>query len=231
MVVNFLNYVKKVLMICLKFMLDSPTHPENVSVQYTEVFGQVNISWTATTVMGVDQNYTIYFDARLVVNTSQLCYTYRQNTSDSKIRCSTYVTAVNGAGESDPSNNVTIPSLPDIGPVTASLSHQVWKSAGGEIMVNVSFKVTKMFNYCHSFVFTLLQPALYCINYPVSTYLLKLRSEEIGSKVERSFSSNETEVTIGSNDGLKGNKKYQYTVTAINSVGNATSIKSVFSKY
>ena len=114
-----------------------------MSVQYTNVFGQINISWTATPVMGVDQNYTIYFDSQIVAHTSLLHYIYQQNTSDSKIRCSAYVTAVNGAGESDPSNNVTIPSLPDIGPVTTSLSHQVWKSAGGEIMVNVSFKVRK----------------------------------------------------------------------------------------
>ena len=56
------------------------------------------------------------------------------------------MTAVNGAGESDPSNNVTIPSLPDIGPVTASLTHQVWKS-GGEIMVNVSFEVRELLYY------------------------------------------------------------------------------------
>ena len=117
-----------------------------MSVQFTEVFRQVNISWTATPAVGVDQNYTIYFNSRLVVNSSRLCYTYQQNTSDSKITCSAYVTAVNGAGESDPSNSVTIPSLPDIGPVTASLNHQVWKSADGEIIVNVSFKVTKMFN-------------------------------------------------------------------------------------
>ena len=125
-------------------MLDSPLSPENVSVQFTEVLGRVNISWTATPVMGVDQNYTIYFDSERCDTGVTLFnyYIYQQNTSDSKIRCSVYVTAVNGAGESDPSNSVTIPSLPDIGSVTASLSHQVWKSAGGWIMVNVSFKVT-----------------------------------------------------------------------------------------
>ena len=48
---------------------------------------------------------------------------------------------MNGAGESAPSNNVSIPSLPDIAPVTVSLRHQVWKS-DGEIMVSVSFKVS-----------------------------------------------------------------------------------------
>ena len=57
-----------------------------------------------------------------------------------------YVKVVNGAGESDPSNNVSIPSLPDIEPVTASLTHQVWK-CDGEIRVNVSFQVR---HYTHT---------------------------------------------------------------------------------
>ena len=48
-----------------------------------------------------------------------------------------FAKVVNGASESDPSNN---PSLPDIGPVTASLTHQVWKH-DGEIRVNVAFEV------------------------------------------------------------------------------------------
>ena len=51
-----------------------------------------------------------------------------------------FIKAVNEAGESDPSRNVSIPSLPDIGPVTASLTHHVWKH-DGEIRVNVSFQV------------------------------------------------------------------------------------------
>ena len=111
-----------------------------MAAQYIEVSGLVNISWTATTMRGVDQNYIINLGA-LTVETTNFYYIYHQNTSDSEVVCIAFITAVNGAGESDPSNNVTIPSLPDIGPVTASLSHQVWKSAGGEIMVNVSFKV------------------------------------------------------------------------------------------
>ena len=93
-------------------------------------------------VICVDQNYTTNFELYEVEETAQNYYLFRQNTSDSEIVCSAYITAVNGAGESDPSNNVTIPSLPDIGPVTASLNHRVWKSAGGEIMVNVSFEVS-----------------------------------------------------------------------------------------
>ena len=88
--------------------------------------------------VGVDQNYTITFDV-YTVETKQPCFFYYLNTSD--IRCSAYIKTVNGAGESDPSNIVTIPSLPDIAPVTASLRHQVWKS-DGEIMVSVSFEVS-----------------------------------------------------------------------------------------
>ena len=195
-----------------------------MAAQYVEVSGSVNISWTATTMRGVDQNYIINLGA-FKVETTKFYYTYYQNTSDSDVDCFAFTTAVNGAGESDPSNNVTIPSLPDIGPVTASLSHQVWKSADGEIMVNVLFKVSKIkcLIIVIKIVFALLKPALYCLEYPVFTYLLKLKSEEIGSEVEKSLGSNETEVTIGPSDGLKGNKKYQYTVTAVNDVGNTTS--------
>ena len=80
-------------------------------------------------------------------------------------------------------------------------------------------------------MFSLLQSALYCVKYPVSSYLLKLKSEGIGGEVEKSLGSNETEVTIGPSDGLKENRKYQYTVTARNSVVNTTSNGSVLGKY
>ena len=118
-----------------------PSEPENVLVQYTQIPNFINISWTANTIVGVKQNYTITFDT-YVAETTQLHYIHHLNTSN--IRCGTflaYVKAVNGAGESDPSSNVSIPSLPDIGPVTASLSHQVWKY-DGEIRVNISFEVS-----------------------------------------------------------------------------------------
>ena len=95
--------------------------------------------------MGLDQNYTVIFDTYMV-ETTQLYYIYQLNTH--AIRCGTFlafIKAVNGAGESDPSNNVTIPTLPDIAPVTASLRHQVWKS-DGEIVVSVSFEVS--YNLC-----------------------------------------------------------------------------------
>ena len=82
-------------------------------------FGLVNISWTATTMMGVDQNFTIVLDM-CAFETTQRYYIYQHNASD--IKCSVYIIAVNRAGKSDPSNNVSIPSLPDIGPVTASFT-------------------------------------------------------------------------------------------------------------
>ena len=92
--------------------------------------------------MGVNQSYTVTFDSGMLVDTLDRYYVYQQSLF--AIRCVAYVKAVNGAGESDPSNNVTIPSLPDIEPVTASLTHQVWKS-NGQIMVNVSFEVSDSF--------------------------------------------------------------------------------------
>ena len=91
---------------------------------------------------GVNQSYVIVFDAH-IIKTTQLYHVFHPETTsaDSIATCGlAFVKAVNGAGESDPSNNVSIPSLPDIGPVTASLTHQVWKY-DGEIRVNVSFQV------------------------------------------------------------------------------------------
>ena len=84
--------------------------------------------------MGVTHTYIIVFNTCVV----ETYYIFLKNTPNAK--CSAYLIAVNGAGESDPSNNMSIPSLPDIGPVTASLTHQVWKD-DGEIRVNVSFQV------------------------------------------------------------------------------------------
>ena len=87
--------------------------------------------------MGVTHTYIIVFNT-CVAETTKPYYIFHKNTSIAK--CSAYVIAVNEAGESGPSNNVHIPSLPDIGPVAASLTHQVWKH-DGEIRVNVSFQV------------------------------------------------------------------------------------------
>ena len=130
-----------ILNICI--CTDRPSAPENVLVQYTSLRTPhfINISWTANTIFGMEQNYTITFDTYVSETTQQTYYIYRLNTTN--VRCGTFlafIKAVNGAGESDPSNNVSVLSLPDIGPVTASLAHQVWKH-NGEIRVNISFQV------------------------------------------------------------------------------------------
>ena len=126
---------------------DRPSPPRYVSVKRIvsdlEISNeiQINITWTASNIVEVDHNYTIQFDTHRA-ETTQLYFITELGTFAS--HCGeffAYVTAVNGAGESEPSNNVTIPSLPDIEPVTASFTHQVWKS-GGEIMVNVYFEVS-----------------------------------------------------------------------------------------
>ena len=129
---------------------DGPSPPRYVSVKMIGSdleaaieISIINITWTATNIFGVNHNYTIQFDT-YSVETTQPYYTMQVESISFASHCGeflAYVTAVNGAGESDPSDNVTIPSQPDIGPVTASLTHQVWKSAGGDIMVSVSFQV------------------------------------------------------------------------------------------
>ena len=117
-----------------------------MSVLYDGGDNLINISWTATTIPGVNQTYIIAFESN-IIKTIDLFYTYEDQRIVSNVQCDiflAYVKAVNRAGESDPSNNVSIPSLPDIGPVTASLTHQVWKH-DGEIRLNVSFEVHEVY--------------------------------------------------------------------------------------
>ena len=119
---------------------ERPSPPENITFNYIGDSSSVNISWTATAIPGVEQNYTIFFDTH-IVETTQHYYIFRQNTTDSNITCVAFIRTMNGAGESDPSDIINIPSLPDIGPVSASLTNQVWKS-GKVLMVSVSFEVS-----------------------------------------------------------------------------------------
>ena len=107
-----------------------------------------------------------------MVETTHLYYIYQLNTY--VISCGiilAFIKAVNGAGESDPSNNVTIPSLPDIAPVTASLRHQVWKS-GGEVMVSVLFEVSYIHIVVDCYVQITIFTASYrfCTEYPTCLY-------------------------------------------------------------
>ena len=128
------------------YNLGRPSPPTQVSVRNARGANLINISWTATTMTGVNQSYIIVFDAH-VIETTHLTTSFIKKSHQQILfiiaNCDlylAYVKAVNGAGESDPSTNVSIPSLPDIGPVTVSLTHQVWKY-DGDIRVNVSFEV------------------------------------------------------------------------------------------
>ena len=71
------------------------------------------------------------------INTTERFYTYEDQRITSNVQFLVYVKAVKGAGANDPSNNVSVSSLPDIGP---------WKY-DREIRVNVSIEV----RYCHLF--------------------------------------------------------------------------------
>ena len=129
----------------MNFFLGRPSPPTQVSIRNARGANLFNLSWTATTMTGVNQNYIIVFDAHIIKTIYRYHIFHQEITSvDSLANCGlflAYVKAVSEAGESDPSNNVSIPSLPDIGPVTASLTQQVWKY-DGEIRVNISLEVT-----------------------------------------------------------------------------------------
>ena len=78
----------------------------------------------------------------------------------------------------------------------------------------------------NNFVTISLQAARYCMAYPVLAYNVTLTSDsshDEGHVVEVSISGNQTEVVIGKEYGLRHNKKYVITVTAINMVGSVTS--------
>ena len=123
---------------CIYTCIDRPSSLENITVQSISA-GSINITWDAKSVAGVDQYYIVNFTGNM---TSIRNPYFSLNQSIHDIQCGTtlLITAVNGAGESSPSTFV-LPSLPDIGPITASLVHQVWK-VDGELLVRVSFEVS-----------------------------------------------------------------------------------------
>ena len=63
-----------------------------------------------------------------------------------------------------------------------------------------------------------MQPIETCIYYPVKSYLLVLKSLS-GKAVSFTLGSKETETFL---NGLEDNKMYAYSITAINTIGNAT---------
>ena len=134
---NSYHAVYKVTCLLKLYFIGPPSPPENVSLSLTSSEKCYNISWSVSTTTGVNQAYIVVFDT-FVVKATEPYVIFQQNTTN--IQCNAYVKAVNGASESDPSKNVSIPSLPDVRAVTDSLTHQVWK-CHGDIRVNISFQV------------------------------------------------------------------------------------------
>ena len=119
---------------------DHPPPPDNITVQSISA-GSINITWDAEGVAGVDQYYIVNFTTTMsIIRTIKPFLSLNLSIHDIRCGTSLLITAVNGAGESSPRMFV-LPSLPDIGPVMASLEHQVWK-VHGEILVRVSFEVS-----------------------------------------------------------------------------------------
>ena len=112
--------------------------------QYLRDSGSVNLSWTANVTEGVDHNYTIVIhnvtstSQEVLVETTSLHYMF-----DKCGEFDIHVIAVNGAGQSAPSNTVrvSLPLLPDITPVSQSLKHRVWKE-NGSITLQINFEVS-----------------------------------------------------------------------------------------
>ena len=123
-----------------------PLRPSLELPQYLRDSGSVNLSWTANVTEGVDHNYTIVIhnvtstsQETIIETTTSLNYMF--------YKCGEFdiqVIAVNGAGQSVPSNTVrvSLPLLPDITPVSQSLNHRVWK-VDGRIMLLITFEVSK----------------------------------------------------------------------------------------
>ena len=110
-----------------------------MSLQNAGGVNLINISWTATTMTGVNQSYIIVFDAH-IIKTTYLYHIFHQEitSADAIVNCGlhlAFVKAVNVAGESDPSNNVSIPSL----------SARVYNRKEGECPTPVWYCVTTLY--------------------------------------------------------------------------------------
>ena len=144
----FLHYHAKLILV--HAYADRPSSPENniITIQSSKI--GIDITWDAESVAGVDQYYIINFTNNMsIIRLTKPFLTLNQSIHDIQYGASLIITAVNGAGESSPSTFI-LPSLPDIGPVTASLEHQVWK-VNGEILVRVSFEVSLQFKLLISY--------------------------------------------------------------------------------
>ena len=72
----------------------------------------------------------------------------------------------------------------------------------------------------------IVQPALFCVENPVLSCLLKIKLHEVRNTIEASLSANETCAVLGPLTGLVTDRKYVYQATAFNAIGNTTSAMS-----
>ena len=77
----------------------------------------------------------------------------------------------------------------------------------------------------------LFQPASFCLEHPVLSYLLVLSLKQTEVVISQLLAHNMTEVVLGPQDGLEDNQKYVYTVTAINTIEMTTSDEKIVCMY
>ena len=71
-----------------------------------------------------------------------------------------------------------------------------------------------------------MQPAHFCAKLAITDYCVQLNplQPSKGKKISCCIYNNSTEITLGTNDRLQENLFYHYTVTAVNDIGNESSI-------
>ena len=127
------------------FILGHPSKPSIEPPHYMRN-GTVKLTWIANMTEGVNHSYTVIIHnvtipsaPFVVVNETIVVPNFLFE------QCGEFdvqVKAINRAGESKLSEPVrcSLPLLPDIQPVSDSLSHRVWKT-NSEIMVQIYFEV------------------------------------------------------------------------------------------
>ena len=115
--------------------------------QYLRNNGTVKLFWIANVTEGVSYNYTVIIHNVTIISSSVVVvnetvfipyFLFEQcGEFDAQVK------VVNGAGESKLSETVrfSLPLLPEIQPLSDSLSHRVWKS-NGDMMVLIIFEVS-----------------------------------------------------------------------------------------
>ena len=115
--------------------------------QYLRNNGTVKLSWIANVTEGVNYSYTVIIHNVTIISSSVVVvnetvfvpyFLFEQcGEFDAQVK------VVNGAGESKLSETVrfSLLLLPEIQPLSDSLSHRVWKS-NGDMMVLIIFEVS-----------------------------------------------------------------------------------------